>query len=342
MSYSTKLEWPRAIATKKRALLILGTVAVLLAIGFLLGFAGLNTLTLIETGLLAMTPLALAAVGECVNEKAGLFNVGLEGIFLITAIAGVYWAEIFGNGVIGLLMGAVTGAFIGLAFAVISVYGRADQVVAGFGLNLFAIGMAPYLLQAIWAFPGIHVFPNSLVIHPIDISSPVGRIDVNPITLFAIIIAISLQILLYKTLFGLRIRGSGERPEAVDVAGVRVDYIRLFGSTLGGALAGLGGAFLPLGFFGGLVKEISAGRGFIALAAVVFAGLDPLLALAAAFIFGFSEALAFTVSVTPGVKEVVPFQFLQMIPYLITLAILAGVVGKRRFPGSLGKPYVRE
>ena len=342
MTNSVAFQPRRAKPNRKRVRLIVGALTAIVGVVLVLGFAGLNIVTLLQTALLAMTPLALAAVGECVNEKGGLFNIGLEGIFLITAVASVYWAEIFGSGLAGLLMGAVTGAFIGAAFGVISVYGRGNQVIAGVGLNLLAIGLGPFLLQAIWAFPGIHIFPRSLTVPPIRISLSVGQFALSPITLSAIIIAVGLQIMLYRTLLGLRIRGAGEKPEAVDVAGIRVDYIRLFGCTLGGALAGLGGAFLPLGWFGGLVKEISAGRGFIALGAVVFAGLDPLLALAACFIFGFSEALAFTVVVTPGVKEAVPFQFLQMIPYLLTLVILAGAVGRRRFPSALGKPYVRE
>jgi simple sugar transport system permease protein len=170
--------------------------------------------------------------------------------------------------------------------------------------------------------------------------TPFGQL--SPVTVAAIVIAILAYLLLYKTVLGFRIRAAGERPEAVDVAGVRIDRIRIFTATLGGALCGLGGAFMSLAWFGGVVKEITAGRGFIALACVVFAGLNPLLALVAAFIFGFTEGFAYAVAVTPGVKEIIPFYFVNMIPYITTLLIVAIVIGRRRFPRALGLPYTRE
>lgn len=329
----------RQLSLRTRRIIWITICLVAIAI-FLYGLerAGLKAVKLVETGLIAMTPLALAAVGECINQKAGTINIGLEGILLITCVAGVYGAELFDSGAMGLLVGGLVGAFIGFLFAIICVYGIANQVVAGMGLNVFAIGFVPFLLMAIWAFPGIHVFPRKLMIS--TISTPIGRL--SPVTLAAIAIAVLAQLFLYRTLLGLRIRAAGEKPEAVDVAGARVDYLRVFACTLGGALCGLGGAFMALGWFGGIVKEISAGRGYIALACVVFAGLEPLLALAAAFIFGFMEGLAYWVAVVPGVKEVIPFYFVNMIPYIVTLLVVAGVIGKRRFPSASGKPYIRE
>jgi ABC-type uncharacterized transport system permease subunit len=299
---------------------------------------GSRPVALLEAGLLAMTPLALAAIGECVNEKAGVVNIGLEGILLIAAVIGVYGAELLGSGYGGLLFGTLAGAFIGFLFGVISVYGRADQIIAGMGINIFALGIVPYLLMAIWAFPGIHVFPRSLMVSPVF--TPFGQL--SPVTIAAVVLAILAHILLHKTVLGFRLRATGERPEASDVAGVRVDRIRIFTSTLGGALCGLGGAFMPLSWFGGVTKEISAGRGFIALACVVFSGLEPLLALAAAFIFGFAGGFAYAVAITPGVKEVIPFYFINMIPYVVTLLIVTLVIGRRRFPRAAGQPYARE
>lgn len=299
---------------------------------------GLQPLSLLEAGLLAMTPLALAAVGECLNEKAGVVNIGLEGILLITAVTGVWFAELFGNGTMGLIGGALTGALIGFALGAISVYGKADQIIAGMGLNIFALGFVPFLLVSLWAFPGIHLFPSELMVP--RLITPWGQF--SPVTIAAILIAVLAHLLLHHTVLGFRIKAVGEKPEAVDVAGVRVDWLRLFTSTLGGALCGVGGAFLPLGWFGGVVKEISAGRGFIALACVVFAGLEPLLALAAAFLFGFVDGLASAVAVTPGVKERIPFYFVSMLPYATTLVVVALVIGRRRFPRTVGRPYVRE
>jgi len=300
--------------------------------------AGLKPISLLEAALLAMTPLVLAAVGECVNEKAGVINIGLEGILLITATVGVWGAELFGNGIMGLLVGMVAGALIGFLFGLVSVYGRADQVVAGMGINIFALGFVPYLLMAIWAFPGIHMFSRELMVRPLY--TFFGRL--SPVTIAAVVLTILAHIFLHKTVLGFRIRAAGEKPEAADVAGVRIDRVRIFTATLGGALCGLGGAFLPLAWFGGVTKEMAAGRGFIALACVVFAGLEPLLALIAAFIFGFTEGFGYAVAVTPGVKEVIPFYFVNMIPYITTLLVVALFIGRRRFPAASGQPYTRE
>jgi len=299
---------------------------------------GLEPVSLLEAGLLAMTPLALAAVGECINEKAGVVNIGLEGILLTCTVVGVWVAELFGSGVMGLLGGAFIGALLGLSLGLISVYGKADQIIAGMGLNLFALGFVPFMLMGLWAFPGIHLFDRELMVP--QLMTPLGQI--SPVTIAAILLALLAHILLHHTVLGFRIKAAGEKPEAVDVAGVRVDLLRLFTCTLGGALCGLGGAFMPLGWFGGVVKEITAGRGFIALACVVFAGLEPLLALAAAFLFGFAEGFAYAVAITPGVKEVIPFYFVNMLPYVTTLMVVTLVIGRRRFPRTVGQPYARE
>ena len=322
----------------KKGLWLLAAVVLVAFLIYIVERFDLSPVSLLEGGLLAMTPLALTAVGECINEKAGVVNVGLEGILLISSVTGVFGAELFGNGLLGLLVGALTGAFIGIVFGVISVYGRADQVVAGMGINIFALGFVQYLLMSIWGFPGVHLVQRNLVVRPIY--TPIGALSI--VTIFAIIAAGLAHIFLYKTVLGFRIRATGESPQAVDVAGVRVDRVRILSSTLGGALCGLAGAFMPLAWFGVVVKEISAGRGFIALACVVFAGLEPLLALAAALIFGFAEGFSFAVAVTPGVKEIIPFYFINMIPYITTLMIVTIAIGKKRFPKASGVPYRRE
>ncbi|MEM2114027.1 MAG: ABC transporter permease [Candidatus Caldarchaeum sp.] len=321
--------------------LLIGFVAVAATI-YAMSFFGLKPTRLIEFALLALTPLAFAAVGECINEKSGQINIGIEGRFLIPAVDAVIWAEGFESGLLGLLMGGVFGALIGGVLGLLNVYGRAEQVIAGMGLNILAIGLFQYLLMAIWAFPGIHIFPRTLVVPRISIPLIGEELAVSPISLAAIAAAFAAYLLLNKTLLGIRLRAAGEKPESVDVAGHSVYRVRIFASIVGGFLAGVGGAFMPLGWFGGLVKEITAGRGFIALAAVVFSGLNPLTALAATFIFGFAEGLAFAVVVTPAVKEAVPFHFIMMLPYIVTVAVLALFPSTRRFPKALGKPYVRE
>lgn len=296
-----------------------------------------NWKTLILSTSLLATPLTLAAVGECINERAGLFNIGLEGIFFLTVVIGVRGAEIIGSGVAGLLVGLLMGALIGFIFSILAVYLRSNQLVLGMGINIFAMGMLAYLLMSIWAYPGIHSVRPEL-----HISKIAGYF--TPVFFVAVVAAILAHIIIHRTLFGIRIRAAGEKPEAVDVAGVRIDRIRILTCTVGAALCGLGGAFFSLGWFGEIVKEMAVGMGFIALACVVVAGLEPLLALAIAFIFGFVRALADWVATMPGINYVLPgaFYLMHMVPFLVTLLVVTIFIGRRRFPRALGKPYIRE
>ncbi len=325
------------LKTSRSIKIALGAITLITVLG-VAGLFGLDSKSILEIGLLAMTPLALTAVGEVVNEKAGLVNIGLEGILLISAIIGVVGAEMFGNGYFGLLIGLISGAAIGFVFGVLSIYGKADQVITGIGINVFALGFIPYLFMVLWGVPGIRVVPVEL--HVPAFSIYLFRIHV--VTILALAIAVLSYYMLNKTPLGLRIRAAGEQPTALDVAGVRVDKIRLIAAIYGGALCGLGGAFMSIGWFGSAVKEISAGRGFIALACVVFSGLEPLLALVGAFIFGLAGGFATTIAITPGIKETIPFYFVNMIPYITTLVVVTVAIGKKRFPRESGKPYRRE
>lgn len=178
---------------------------------YLLSILGVEPIHLLETSLIAMTPLMLAAVCETINERSGVVNIGLEGIFLITAVTGIYCAEVTGSGICGIIIGgALVGAFIGFSFGFLSSYGRAIQVIAGMGLNLMGLGLVPFMMMAFWAFPGFHIFDPDLKIGTINI--PVGRevLRLSPITIFAIVITIFLHILLYRTLIGVRIKAAGE------------------------------------------------------------------------------------------------------------------------------------
>jgi len=322
----------------RRVLVLTICLVAIVVFLFLLEWIGISTKDVLRSSLFVMTPLALAAVGECINEKAGVVNIGLEGIFLLSCIIGVYGGAHLGSGVAGLLVGALMGASIGFIFGIISVYGRANQVVAGMGINVFGDGMLLFLLITIWGSTSYNIRPELMV--P-QISTPLGLL--SPIIFVAIAIAILLHVILHRTFLGIKIRAAGEKPEAVDVAGQRVDRIRMFTCILGGALAGLGGAFFSLGWLGTVVKEISAGRGFIALACVVFAGLEPLLALGAAFIFGFAEALAYTAMIMPAVKAYTFLPYLlRMVPYIVPLVVVVIFIGRKPFPKASGKPYIRE
>lgn len=303
---------------------------------------GISPVGLLQSALLSMTPLALAAIGEVMNEKSGLANIGLEGILLTSAAIAVWGAEEFASGYAGLLVGALFGALVGFLFGVLSTYGNANQIVVGIGLNIFAYGFTPYFLMATWRFPGIRIPPKEVLVPQITVNIGGVYFRFSEITVLSVLLAVAFYYVLNYTPLGLRIKACGEAPDAADVAGVGVFKVRISMATLGGALAGLGGAFMSLVWFGGVVKEISAGRGFIALACVVASGLDPLLAAGFAFLFGFAEALAMNIAITPGVKDVIPYHLVFVIPYVTTLTTVAVFMRGKRFPKALAQPYVKE
>ena len=285
----------------------------------------------------AMVPITLAAIGETIEEAAGLFIIGLDGILLLSALTGALGAEISGSATVGLLAGLGTGGLIGGIFGVISTYGRGSQLISGVGINLFAFGFVAFMLINLGA-PGFHSVPRDVQVKLISL----GVGSVSPLVFLTVGLAIAVYWMLRRTQLGIRIRSVGENPAAADVAGINVNALRLGTALAAGAFAGLAGAYLSVDWFGAVTKELTAGRGFIALATVVFSGLNPLLALLGGFIFGFFDGLATWVSTYPKIKAIIPWQFVAMAPYIVTLLVVAGVIGRVRFPAALGMPYRRE
>ena len=291
-------------------------------------------LDLLRISLHAMVPITLTAVGEIIGETAGLFNIGLEGILLIGAFVGALGAKA-GGPVVGLLVGMGAGMAIGLVFSVISAYWKGTQMIAGIGINLFALGFVAFGLIKLGA-PGFHAVPAEAQL--LKLRTPMGAL--SPLILVALVVPFLAYWFLKRTRAGLILKAVGENPEAADVAGINVNLTRLLATTFGGALAGLAGAYMSVAWFGSVTKELSAGRGFIALATVVFSGLNPLLALVGGFIFGFFQSLATWIKTLP--TKTIPWQFVDMLPYIVTLLVVSGVVGRVRFPKALGVPYKRE
>ncbi|MCH1477446.1 ABC transporter permease [Arenicellales bacterium nBUS_45] len=285
----------------------------------------------------AMVPITLAAIGETIEESAGLFNIGLEGILLFGALAGALGAQASGSALVGLFTGMGVGALIGLVFGTISTSLRGSQLISGVGINLLALGFVALMLSVMGA-PGFHSVAREVQVPLI----PLGIGNLSPLVPITVIVAIGVWWLLRRTQLGIWIRAVGENPAAADVAGIRVNRVRLGAAVAAGVLAGLAGAYLSIDWFGAVTKEITAGRGFIALAIVVFSGLNPLLALLGGFIFGFFDGLATWVATYPGIKDIIPWQFVAMTPYVVTLAVVAGMIGRVRFPSALGVPYMRE
>ena len=285
----------------------------------------------------AMVPITLAAIGETIEESAGLFNIGLEGILLFGALAGALGAQASGSALVGLFTGMGVGGLIGLVFGTISTSLRGSQLISGVGINLLALGFVALMLSVMGA-PGFHSVAREVQVPLI----PLGIGNLSPLVPITVIVAIGAWWLLRRTQLGIWIRAVGENPAAADVAGIRVNRVRLGAAVAAGVLAGLAGAYLSIDWFGAVTKEITAGRGFIALAIVVFSGLNPLLALLGGFIFGFFDGLATWVATYPGIKDIIPWQFVAMTPYVVTLAVVAGMIGRVRFPSALGVPYLRE
>ena len=292
---------------------------------------------ILASGVLLTTPILLTAIGGLINRLGGIVNIGLEGILLLSALTGAVGAEASGSAVVGLMTGMGTGALIGLVFGVINTYWKGSQLITGIGINLFAFGFVAFMLITLGA-PGFHSVPRDVQVKLIRL----GVGSLSPLVLVTVALAIAVYWLLYRTQLGIRIRAVGENPAAADVAGIRVNALRLGTAVAAGLLAGLAGAYLSVDWFGAVTKEITAGRGFIALATVVFSGLNPLLALLGGFIFGFFDGLATWVATYPGIKKLIPWQFVAMAPYVVTLLVVAGAIGRARFPKALGIPYLRE
>jgi len=293
-----------------------------------------DILALLRISLHAMVPITLTAVGEIVGETAGLFNIGLEGTLLISAFAAAIAAGAAGP-TVGLLVGMGIGAAIGLVFSIINTYWKGTQMVTGIGINLFAMGFVAFGLIKLGA-PGFHAVPRAAQLA--KWRTPMGAM--SPLILVALILPFVVYWFLKRTRAGLILKAVGEAPEAADVAGIRVNRVRLLATTFGGLLAGLAGAYMSVAWMGLVTKEFSAGRGFIALATVVFSGLNPLLALLGGFIFGFFQGLAEWMKTLPS--KPIPSQFVSMLPYIVTLLVVSGAIGRVRFPKALGEPYKRE
>jgi simple sugar transport system permease protein len=186
--------------------------------------------------------------------------------------------------------------------------------------------------------PGFHSVPRDVQVKMISL----GVGSLSPLVFVTVGLAIAVYWMLRRTQLGIRIRSVGENPAAADVAGINVNALRLATALAAGAFAGLAGAYLSVDWLGAVTKELTAGRGFIALATVVFSGLNPLLALFGGFVFGFFDGFATWVSTYPKIKDVIPWQFVAMAPYIVTLLVVAGAIGRVRFPAALGVPYRRE
>jgi general nucleoside transport system permease protein len=289
------------------------------------------------------TPLIFGAMGGILSERSGVINIGLEGMMLIGAFFGIFGSDLLGSWFLGVVVGVAAGALIGLVHAFVSIQLRADQVVSGTGINFLAIGITGYIFIYHYGDQGtpsdISRAPNvtlPLVEDIPFIGEAIGQMNV--LTWAALLLVPILAVYLFRTRGGLRLRSVGEKPRAADSLGLPVLRTRYLAVTASGALAALGGVFLSIGLLGSFNEQMTAGRGFIALAAVIFGSWRPFGALAGACLFGFSTALAQRL---PAFSESTAVLF-QALPYVVTLVVVAGVIGRSRPPAAIGVPYVKE
>jgi ABC-type uncharacterized transport system permease subunit len=272
------------------------------------------------------TPLLLAALGGLYSERAGVINIALEGLMLAGAFTAAVVTHYTHSPWLGLAAGVGAGVFVAGIHAVVCVRFKAEQVVSGMAINILMLGVPALLSGAFFestgATPQIPL-PELLRRAPILIA-----FALVPLTWYV----------LYRTPFGLRLRAVGENPEAADAAGVNVARIRYAGVLLSGALAAIGGAYLSIGQSSLFTRNMTAGRGFIALAALIFGKWRPFQTMLACLLFGFADALSTQMQ---GVVQI-PVQFIQSIPYVLTMIVLAGFIGLSRAPRALGIPYQKE
>jgi simple sugar transport system permease protein len=296
------------------------------------------TLALLFSAIRLATPLIFAALGGLFSERSGVINIALEGLMLAGAFTAAVATYELGNPYLGLLCGMAAGAALAFVYAIATIKFEADQVVSGMAINFLMFGLPALLSGAIYDSAGsTEQIPKENLLPEFF-----NRISIASILAFALVPLC--WYVLYKTPFGLRLRATGENPAAADAAGVNVIRLRYIAVIISGVLAAAGGAYLSTGQSSLFTRNMTAGRGFIALAALILAKWRPVPVLVACLFFGLTEAL--TIQIQGVYKmpsgEDIPVQFIQMIPYVLTIIVLAGFIGLSRAPRALGVPYRKE
>jgi simple sugar transport system permease protein len=282
------------------------------------------------------TPLIFAALGGMFSERSGVINIALEGLMLAGAFTAAVVTYETGNPFFGFLCGMLAGAVLALFYAIACIKFEADQVVAGFGINILMLGLPALLSSAIYDSAG-----STQQIDKVNLLPEFFGLNIASILAFLLVPVC--WYVFYKTPFGLRLRATGENPAAADAAGVDVIKLRYTAVIISGILAAAGGAYLSTGQSSLFTRGMTAGRGFIALAALILAKWRPVQVLLACLFFGFTEALTIPLAnIKTASGENVPVQFIQIIPYVLTIIVLAGFIGLSRAPKALGNPYRKE
>lgn len=323
---------------------VVGTLFVVALLVWASADAELSVVALLRGTLFAAVPISLGALSGVVCERSGVINIAIEGQFLLAAFTAAVVSSVFASAWIGLLGGVAAGVVVGALLALLTIRYEADQIVSGVVLIVLATGVTSFLTSQIlatnpqWNGPSRFTTINVPLLADVPVLGPVlFRQTVMVYAMLASVVI--LQFALFRTRWGLRLRSVGEHPRAADTVGIAVLATRYRAVVLGGLFAGIGGSWFTLEAASQFTKEMTGGRGFIALAAMLVGRYSPTGAFAAALLFGFADAVATTMQRLP---VPIPSTLLRATPYLLTLLVVAGLIGRLRVPAADGKPYVKQ
>lgn len=305
---------------------------------------GMNLAGILQTTLQRSVPITFGAMSGIICERAGVVNIAIEGMLLSGAFASAVVASATGNSWIGIGAAIITGGLLAALLAVLAIRYLVDQIIAGVVINILVVGITSFLQARVLAkMPDLNSperFGPIAIPFLSDLPLIGGILFRQNFFVYACIVCVvSLHFMLFSTRWGLRVRAVGEHPKAADTVGINVYFVRYRNVILGGMVAGLGGAFFTIGSTGSFQSEMTAGRGFIGLAAMIFGGWAPYGAFLAGIVFGFAEAVQARLSI---LNFGLPSQVLHMVPYLVTIIVVAGLVGRVRAPAADGRPYTKE
>lgn len=325
------------IKDNRKPVITLGLVTVIAYIFYFLD--EIKTTSVLVFGWGYAVPLVLAAMVGIIGERTGVVNIGIEGQMLMSAFASFFGSVITGNIYLGMLIGIAAGLLMGAFLAVAAVKWEMDQIIAGVVINIVAAGLTSFFYVPGKTLPQLVPVISIPILSDIPLIGPVFfRNGIFALATLFIVLAVNFAI--FKTRWGLRSRSVGEYPSAADAAGINVTRVRMMNVTLAGALAGCAGAFLALEAAGTFARGLTAGRGFLALAIMIFGAWNPMGALAAALFFGLSTALASQLQADEVIN--IPQQFVNLLPFVMTLIVLSVAVGRVRPPAAAGQPYTKE
>jgi simple sugar transport system permease protein len=325
------------ISDNKKSLITLGLVTVIAYVFYFLD--EIRTTSVMVFGWGYAVPLVLAAMVGIIGERSGVVNIGIEGQMLMSAFAGFFGSVFTGSIYLGMIIGILTGVLMGAFLAVAAVKWEMDQIIAGVVINIVAAGLTSFFYAQGKTLPELMPVVSIPLLSDIPLIGPVFFRN-GLFALSTLFIVIAVNYALFKTRWGLRSRSVGEYPSAADAAGINVTRVRMMNVTLAGALAGCAGAFLALEAAGTFARGLTAGRGFLALAIMIFGAWNPLGALAAALFFGLSTAIASQLQADEVIN--IPQQFVNLLPFVMTLIVLSIAVGRVRPPAAAGQPYTKE